>query len=352
MPSSISTAINAGQETEELIRNVGYAERERSSHSCANKVPTTSFQEDNMETIGCVICERKAHADPVAIRESGWNGRKCPNCSLIYISPRPSLEEIITLYSHDSAERYAEHFRAGEAYRRHCARDAVRRLRRHIKAGDLLEIGAAHGVFCDEARKAGFTPCAIELNPLEAASIDSLGIPCERRPLQDAFPGKTFDVIYHCDVTSHFHDIVGEFRAMATRLRSGGVMMFEAGNYGDVDSSYYTLITDFKYPDHLFFLSRDSLRSLVKMSGFKVLSWSSYSLMPQLLIESVKNKLESGGQKAVRKPTKLNHGQSAHSWKRRLKSRLRFDLRYRLGKLLPSAHVPATQILVVQKISA
>jgi hypothetical protein len=128
--------------------------------------------------------------------------------------------------------------------------------------------------------------------------------------------------------------------------------MFEAGNYGDVDSSYYTLITDFKYPDHLFFLSRDSLRSLVKMSGFKVLSWSSYSLMPQLLIESVKNKLESGGQKAVRKPTKLNHGQSAHSWKRRLKSRLRFDLRYRLGKLLPSAHVPATQILVVQKISA
>jgi hypothetical protein len=74
--------------------------------------------------------------------------------------------------------------------------------------------------------------------------------------------------------------------------------MFETGNFGDVHSRYSALISRFNYPDHPFFLSLESLRGLVKKAGFEILSWSTYSLMPQLLVRSARKKPKSKEQKA------------------------------------------------------
>jgi SAM-dependent methyltransferase len=308
-----------------------------------------------METINCVLCGGDGSADPIVITENGWNGRQCKECGLIYISPRPSLEETIKLYSQDAVERYSEEFGACEDYLRYRSAYTVKKLMRYVKSGDLLEIGAAHGVFCEEVRKAGFKPFAIEFNPLEAASIVSLGIPCEQRPVHDAFPGLSFDAIYHCDLTSHLHDIVGDFRAMADRLRPGGIMIFETGNLGDVRPKHYSLFSKFDYPDHLFFLSLKSLRLLIEKSGFEILSISSYSLLAQLAIRYLKKKVMGapGSQRPVEggdagEPS-AGAGGSRASVKSRLKDYINFTLRYRMGRIMPSTHVPATQIVVVRK---
>ena len=54
-----------------------------------------------MNEIKCIFCDTKS--DRVAIRENGYQGKQCPDCGLIYISPRPSLQEVIDLYGHDEA---------------------------------------------------------------------------------------------------------------------------------------------------------------------------------------------------------------------------------------------------------
>ena len=47
----------------------------------------------------CVFCNKKS--PQIVIEEEGYQCRKCPSCHLIYISNRPSSEEIEKLYNKD-----------------------------------------------------------------------------------------------------------------------------------------------------------------------------------------------------------------------------------------------------------
>jgi SAM-dependent methyltransferase len=95
----------------------------------------------------------------------------------------------------------------------------------------------------DEAKSSGYDSYAIELNPIQAEYCKSMGIPTCGRPLAETYPGMKFDIIYHCDVLSHFTDPVAEFKMMLDRLNPGGLLIFETGNFGDVNPSYYHFIS-------------------------------------------------------------------------------------------------------------
>lgn len=160
-----------------------------------------------METIGCIFCKNKENDARIVIEENGFLGRKCPHCGLIYISPRPTPAEIVNLYQRDQAHASAEsHLRADFTKRLH-AGHSLSILERYKKQGHLLEIGAGAGYFLDEARKAGFDVYGIELNPTQTDFINrKLDIPCETTTLTGSYDNKIFDIIYHCDVISHFYD--------------------------------------------------------------------------------------------------------------------------------------------------
>ncbi len=176
-----------------------------------------------MEAIDCIFCGGKADDAPIVIEENGFTGRQCPDCGLVYISPRPSRAEISDLYEHDGADAALEaHLRADFVKRLH-ARHTMSILKRHARQGALLEIGAGTGYFLAAARKAGFDVRGCELNPLQAAFINErLNIPCEQADLEDASAGETFDIIYHCNVLSHLYDPIEVFHCTNRRLRPGG----------------------------------------------------------------------------------------------------------------------------------
>jgi SAM-dependent methyltransferase len=292
-----------------------------------------------MEEIGCVLCESDGIADPVVIQDNGWNGRQCQSCSLIYISPRPSADQILQLYSHDSAQTDSAVLLSDQAYRRLHARHSLGILRRYAECGKLLEIGAGAGFFLNEARDGGFVPLGIEPNPRQAAFIRSRGIECDERPLSRAFPGQIFDAIYHCDVTSHFHDLIGEFRLMKQRLRPGGFMMFETGNFADVARQHYDLIPSFQYPDHLFFLGPRSLDILLRRAGFRRVAQHRYSTLAQLALAKRRRPAKTAGREGALIPID-------DSAKKRAKAMLRFSLTYKLGRFLPLHSMPETIITV------
>jgi len=309
------------------------------------------------ETIHCVFCKSSSTPDKEVITENGWSGKQCASCGLIYVSPRPTAGEVLDIYSDVSVDYYAVEFANVRDYRGLCARFTANIIMRHVSSGDLLEIGAAHGIFCDEFRKAGFTPFAIELNPLMAKSIEALGVPCEQRPLVDAFPGRTFDVIYHCDVTSHFYDIIGEFQTMAQRLRPGGTLVFETGNLGDVWHPLLKLVPAFHYPDHLFFLSRKSIKSLMNESGFEIVRIHRFSTLPEYFLDFVmgirrrlsgtKNKSNTPSNAASIGPAK----QVSSSFKKRFMGWVQFMCHYRIGSVMAFNRVQCTQIVVARKIT-
>lgn len=304
----------------------------------------------------CIFC----HKDnaPVVIKENGYQGKKCLSCNLIYISPRPSPEEIGNLYGHDQAHIPASTHIAQEYPKKLHALHALGIIKKYLQSGDLLELGSGAGYFLTQAQSVGFNPHGIELNPVQAQFIrDTLQIPCLETPLnQDSFGSKTFDIIYHSDVLSHFYDPIQAMEAMHTKLKPGGYMIFETGNIADINPDYYATFNAMQYPDHLFFFGKASLTKLLDITGFTIQGYYSYSILPQLRIMKMVKKLKKMLQKDVQINTQATYHTTPSDSQSRANGMARTGyhsfmhaLRYKLGTYLPQAGKPQTLIVVAQK---
>jgi len=104
-----------------------------------------------MEKTKCMFCG--SSSNPVAISENGYQGLKCHMCNLIYISPKPSPEQIQELYSNDHAVLYADAQFQFEKFKRTEASRTLSKIIKYRKSGSLLELGPGGGSFLMEARK-------------------------------------------------------------------------------------------------------------------------------------------------------------------------------------------------------
>ena len=235
-----------------------------------------------MEEITCIFCN--IYNETCVIEENNYKGRQCAQCSLIYISPRPTVSEVIDLYGHDQAYVTAQSHITGSLLKRLYAQHNLRIIKKYTKNGDLLEIGSGGGYFLDEARKEGFRPHGIELNPEQVTFIrEQFKLPCQDTPLSSlSFDSQTFDVIYHSDVICHFHDPLNELKTMHEKLNKDGYLVFETGNIGDIKKKYFSLFTRFQFPDHLFFFTEKNIEDILKMSGFKLIAIHNYAITSQL----------------------------------------------------------------------
>jgi len=320
-----------------------------------------------MEHIACIFCGR--NSENVIIKENGFTGRKCPECGLIYISPRPTQDDILDLYGHDHAAISSESHITGEFAKRLYAKHHLAVVGHYLKHGDVLEIGAGAGFFLDEARKRGFRPFGIELNPVQAAYIrDRFRIECSESPLDPReYPDHRFDLVYHCDVLSHFPDPFDEFEKIAAVLKPGGLHAFETGNLGDVDPKYFRYISRFQYPDHLFFFSEENVRELLERTGFELIEIRRYSIVPQLMINRLvtgvlgmgPSKRDSNGDRIEGKAGRsessgsgLRPGGGRPAAVQRLYdvyNYIQYLLRYKAGRALPKKGRIQTIIVIAQK---
>jgi SAM-dependent methyltransferase len=284
-----------------------------------------------MEIISCIFCGVD-NSFPV-IHENGYTGRKCRRCGLIYISPRPSHEDIRDLYADDGAVTSSHCQFAAESYKRLHARFTLKILRGYASGGKLLEIGPGAGLFMDQARAAGFKPYGVEPNLTQAEYIrNRLGLPCESRQLSDAYPGELFDVIYHCDVISHMYDPCAEFRTMRERLKPRGTLIFETGNMGDVRPDRLAMVPQFQYPDHLFFFSSGNIESLLQLSGFHPVRKFLFSIIPELLLRETVSRFK---RRIEPSEAATPRGKVSSSFPSSMKARIAMFARYRLGACLP-----------------
>lgn len=301
-----------------------------------------------MKEIPCIFCGIKSN--DTVIEENGYQGKRCSECELIYISPRPSMEQIVDLYGHNSAYITAEEHISDEYRKRLYARHNLNKLKRFARTGALLEIGAGAGFFLDEARKMGYEPHGLEFNPQQVEFMrTNLGIPCEKKPLAtDLYNGKRFDIIYHCDVISHLYDPLDDFKTMNSMLNKNGILFFETGNFAEVAQKYYSQILTFMYPDHLFFFSLNNLKNLLNQSGFELIYTKRYSILPQFWF---KKKLgQKSGSTAIESQAG-NGEKGGNGFIDKAKVWFNFGLRYYAGSVLPNQNRPQTILIGAKKIT-
>jgi len=328
--------------------------------------------EASMNEIECIFCNIESKR--VVIEENGYTSKKCPQCGLVYLSPRPSFDDIIDLYGHDNAYISADSHISGGYLKKLYARHNLGIIRSFIRSGELLDIGAGAGYFLYEARNLGFNPHGLEFNPIQADHIrDKLKIPCEESPIAATlFNGKKFDVVYHCDVISHFYNPIEDFKKINEKMKVGGFLVFETGNLGEVDQRYYKYFLRFQLPDHLFFFSAENLMDLCAETGFEFVKIYRYSILPQLIslrvlswvrelktkvlsfpADKEKGSIDQSDTVALQPSIDSNKGSKQGFIKGLLKKGhqyfFSYALRYKIGRIAPKKRRPQTVILVARK---
>jgi SAM-dependent methyltransferase len=307
-----------------------------------------------METVACPFCPDAA-SEP-ALEDNGYTGRRCASCGLVFVSPRPTAAEVEALYREDHAYLpAASHLEAANLATRLYNRRSVGLLRRHAPGRRLLELGAGGGGVLAAARDAGFDVHATELSPIQAAHIrDRLGIPCAEsteRVAAESGPG-SFDVIYHRNVLSHFPDPLGELTRLHDLLRPGGRLVFETGNFGDVDPERLRSFRTLQFPDHLFLFGDRSLDLLLERTGFRRLRTYRYSLEPRVRVAALARAALGGGGGAGgagSAAARLSTGGRARRLALVLFELVQYAMTYWAGAVVPKRGRPQTTVVVAER---
>ncbi len=231
---------------------------------------------------GDVPCDLCGVSDPAPYaEENGYRAVRCRQCGLVYVTPRPTLEDMKQLY--DGQETRVDlraHLQRRDVK---CAqaRRSLRTIARFQPSGRLLEVGSAAGYLLWEAKKIGYDVQGLDITHAFAEfSRNQLGVPVHEGTLQDApFPDAAFDVVYMRNVLSHLAFPRAEHERIHRLIRPGGFLIFETGNVAELPAAD---AGELELPDHLYHFGEATIRRLLSLTGFSVRAVDRYGLLEHL----------------------------------------------------------------------
>ncbi|SDY37465.1 Methyltransferase domain-containing protein [Geodermatophilus africanus] len=171
---------------------------------------------------------------------------RCPQCELVFISPRLRLEALQQLYddvgyfeggvygsgvsSDDGVPSAEGRWSPAMLLQRTWTAGRlalVDRERGGAPGGRLLEVGAGYGLFLAAAREAGWATSGVELSRTGAKHAqDTLGLDVFCGQLEDAPLEPGFDVVCAWDTAEHVPDPVSFWRSVRSLVAEDGVVAF------------------------------------------------------------------------------------------------------------------------------
>jgi SAM-dependent methyltransferase len=251
-------------------------------------------------------------------RVLGYAFRRCRECALVYMTPRPSREALLSLYD----ERYFESPDPNCGYAVYAAdRDSIRdksfrllrMLERHGKPGRLLDVGCAYGFLLEVARERGWEVAGIEPAAAVAARVAAqLGVAVHPDLLGAAFPPASFDAVTLWDVIEHMPDPREALSEVHRIIKPTGVCSIVTPDIGSLAARLLGNRWEEvqKMPEHIFLFSRASLSALFRSTGFSVLEWGTVG--KRMKLEEVMTRLTPTAPSVWRRVHALARAIGAH----------------------------------------
>lgn len=212
----------------------------------------------------------------------------CRACSLRFLHPQPTPEELERLYGSTyfsnqapgspGYDRYVEEIE----HHRLTFADRLQLLPAPGREASLLDIGASIGIFVEQARRVGWEAEGVEPSAWAAEyARKTLGQPVRTGRLEDqGLPPGRHDVITMWEVIEHLPDPALVLDEIHRLLKPGGILALSTPDAG-------SLVTRLlghrwpgwkKVPEHLFFFDRRTLRTLLRRTGFDPFFWRTVPL--------------------------------------------------------------------------
>ena len=171
---------------------------------------------------------------------------RCPQCELVFISPRLRPEALQRLYddvgyfeggvygsgvSSDGAPSAESRWSPAMLLQRTWTAGRLALVARErggaAAGGRLLEVGAGYGLFLAAAREAGWTTSGVELSRTGAKHAqDTLGLDVFCGQLEDAPLTPGFDVVCAWDTVEHVPDPLSFWGTVRSLVADDGVVLF------------------------------------------------------------------------------------------------------------------------------
>ena len=217
-------------------------------------------------------------------QENGYNLVKCNDCGLLYVNPRPPLEEI-NIASKSGMHRGDELLDVTGSFEERLKNLYFGRLN-DLKFSTLfnnsqtttwLDIGCGHGEFIDALEQIGQE--AIQVTGLEPNQQKREG--AVKRGLDVQFfdiaeHEHTYDVISALNVYSHLPNPIKEINLWCGMLNKGGELLLQTGDSAHLPPKDHH--KPYSLPDHLSFTSQDILVSNLEQLNLEVLEIKKYRM--------------------------------------------------------------------------
>jgi SAM-dependent methyltransferase len=250
-----------------------------------------------MEQVNCYHCgsDRKSFY----ATENGYTLVKCDVCGLLYVSPRPSVEEI------DKANMFGVHegnFRLEVSGQYDEAKvEVYLSVLGEFFGGELdesdesdkswLDIGCGHGEFIhalemfsqDKVKPRGLEP---NVNKQESARKRGLDVGYFDLETHDT----KYDFISLLNVYSHLPDPMKTLTAWRRLLKPGGEIFLETGDTASLGSEDH--YRPFNLPSHLSFASQDIVVDILRKVGFEITKIRKYPVFEVDFVRLVKEAIK------------------------------------------------------------
>lgn len=203
---------------------------------------------------------------------------RCPQCSLVYLNPRPAKDRIGYYYPATYQSDMLRLLAKGKTSR--AARlgfEMVRRRRTPVlkDGGRVLDVGCSNGAYLNALREQGWEVEGIELDS-EAAEYarSSRGLTVHQGDAESVLariPGEQFDVVTMWHLLEHLFDPAAALANVHRILKPGGILMLEVPNFqcplARVFGRYWFPLD---IPRHLFHFTPSTLKSVLSRAGLEV----------------------------------------------------------------------------------
>ena len=242
-----------------------------------------------LEDASCPICENPPSPELVFKTSKDVGIWKCPDCEIMYASPRFSEKSLLEIYEnedfvddsfyHDwSYEKWKQENR-GRSYIPQ--RLKIQLARRFLsKEERVLDVGCGTGLFCLEASKQGLNAEGID----PSHQLIELGrrlfeIPLRHGHIEDFDPGYKYKGIVLWAVLEHVYNLKDMIKKCGDLLEKDGYLFIDVPNHEGASNRFKTFLSqkglkgsDFKhfgFPWHIYSFNKKSLSHLMKACGFE-----------------------------------------------------------------------------------
>ncbi len=251
----------------------------------------TAPKSSRVETVRCCVCGTgKTEDAPVAVgfdfeyesTHDSFQFVRCANCGLVYLNPRPSADELSTIYPPDY---YAYHYQDEVHALARAAKNFLDARKMdgwlgHLQSGNLrfLDVGCGDGRYLRALHRRGVPKdrlWGVELNRDVVESLFRQGFQAYHGRIESIteLPAAGFDLIVMLQVLEHVADPGACVDRLSSLLDRDGLLVLETPNVRSLDRNLFRkrYWGGYHFPRHWNLFDEVTMKALLDHHGLETI---------------------------------------------------------------------------------